>query len=191
MANKDKEFKEKEETKEKTEAEEVKEEKEEKQAEETAENQENQEQVDEVQKLKNEVSALNDKYLRLLAEFDNYKRRTQKEKEETYNRSLGDTVTKILPILDTLEISMKNETGDVENYRNGIELVVKKFYETLEKMEVVPIEAVNQAFDPNFHNAVMNSEEGDGESGTVLEEFQKGYMHKDRVIRHSMVKVKS
>lgn len=149
------------------------------------------EEVDEATKLKDEVSALNDKYLRLLAEFDNYKRRTQKEKDETYNRSLGDTVTKILPILDTLEISMKNETGNVEDYRKGIELVVKKFYETLEKLEVTPIEAVSKPFDPNFHNAVMNSEDGEGESGTVLEEFQKGYMHKERVLRHSMVKVKA
>lgn len=149
------------------------------------------EQVDETKKLKDEINALNDKYLRLFAEFDNYKRRTQKEKDETYSRSLGDTVTSLLPILDTLEISMKNETGDVENYRKGIELVVKKFYETLEKLDVKPIEAVGTPFDPNFHNAVMNSEEGEGESGTVLEEFQKGYMHKERVLRHSMVKVKA
>lgn len=184
MAKKDKE------TKEKVQAEETKEEvkEEETTCEETAEKEE---QVEETQKLKDEISALNDKYLRMLAEFDNYKRRTQKEKDETYNRSLGDTIVKLLPVLDTLEISMKNETGDVENYRKGIELVIKKFYETLEKMEVTPIEAVNQPFDPNFHNAVMNSEDGEGESGTVLEEFQKGYMHKDRVIRHSMVKVKS
>lgn len=152
---------------------------------------ETEEKVDETKKLQDEVSKLNDKYLRLLAEFDNYKRRTQKEKDETYNRSLGDTVTNLLPILDTLEISMKNETGDVENYRKGIELVIKKFYETLDKMDVNPIEAVGEPFDPNFHNAVMNSEEGEGESGTVLEEFQKGYMHKERVLRHSMVKVKA
>ena len=86
---------------------------------------------------------------------------------------------------------MKNETGNVEDYRKGIELVIKKFTDTLSKLGVTPIEAVGKTFDPELHNAVMNSEEGEGESGTVLDEFQKGYMLKDKVIRHSMVKVKA
>ncbi len=145
----------------------------------------------EIQKLKDDANAINDKYLRLLAEFDNYKRRTQKEKEGTYDLAVGNTVNDIIPILDTLEISMKNETGNVEDYRKGIELVIKKFNDTLSKLGVTPIEAVGNPFDPEFHNAVMNSEEGEGESGTVLDEFQKGYMLKDKVIRHSMVKVKA
>ncbi len=146
---------------------------------------------EEIQKLKDDINILNDKYLRLLAEFDNYKRRTQKEKEGTYDLAVGNTVNDIIPVLDTLEISMKNETGSVEDYRKGIELVIRKFNDTLAKLNVTPIEAVGKPFDPEFHNAVMNSEEGDGESGTVLEEFQKGYMLKDKVIRHSMVKVKA
>ncbi len=146
---------------------------------------------EEIQKLKDELSASNDKYLRLLAEFDNYKRRTQKEKEGTYDLAVGNTVNDIIPVLDTLEISMKNETGNVEDYRKGIELVIKKFNDTLAKLGVTPIEAIGKPFDPEFHNAVMNSEDGDGESGTVLDEFQKGYMLKDKVIRHSMVKVKA
>lgn len=145
----------------------------------------------EIQKLKDEANSINDKYLRLLAEFDNYKRRTQKEKEGTYDLAVGNTVNDIIPILDTLEISMKNETGNVEDYRKGIELVIKKFNDTLSKLGVTPIEAVGKPFNPEFHNAVMNSEEGEGESGTVLDEFQKGYMLKDKVIRHSMVKVKA
>ncbi len=149
------------------------------------------EKEDELQKLKDDLNAINDKYLRLLAEFDNYKRRTQKEKEGTYDLAVGNTVNDIIPVLDTLEISMKNETGNVEDYRKGIELVIKKFYDTLLKLGVTPIEAVGKPFDPEFHNAVMNSEEGDAESGTVLDEFQKGYMLKDKVIRHSMVKVKA
>ena len=86
---------------------------------------------------------------------------------------------------------MANETGNVEDYRKGIELVIKKFNDTLLKLGVTPIEAVGKLFDPEFHNAVMNSEEGEGESGTILDEFQKGYMLKDKVIRHSMVKVKA
>ncbi len=146
---------------------------------------------EEIQKLKDEANALNDKYLRLLAEFDNYKRRTQKEKEGTYDLAVGNTINDIIPVLDTLEISMKNETGNVEDYRKGIELVIKKFNDTLLKLGVTPIEAVGKPFDPEFHNAVMNSEDGEGESGTVLDEFQKGYMLKDKVIRHSMVKVKA
>ena len=139
----------------------------------------------------NESNEAMEKYLRLAAEFDNYKRRTQKEKEGTYDLAVGNTVNDIIPILDTLEISMKNETGNVEDYRKGIELVIKKFNDTLSKLGVTPIEAVGKPFDPQFHNAVMNSEDGEGESGTVLDEFQKGYMLKDKVIRHSMVKVKA
>lgn len=145
----------------------------------------------ETEKLKNDLNALNDKYLRMLAEFDNYKRRTQKEKEGTYELAVSNTVESMIPVLDTLEIAMKNETGDVENFRKGIELVIKKFNDTLAKMGVVPIDAVNKPFDPQFHNAVMNTEEGEGESGTVVEELQKGYMINDRIIRHSMVKVKA
>ena len=169
-----------------------KEEKVEKTAEEKKETEEKEDTLEnEIQKLKDEANAINDKYLRLLAEFDNYKRRTQKEKEGTYDLAVGNTVNDIIPVLDTLEISMKNETGNVEDYRKGIELVIKKFNDTLLKLGVTPIEAVGKPFDPEFHNAVMNSEDGEGESGTVLDEFQKGYMLKDKVIRHSMVKVKA
>jgi molecular chaperone GrpE len=138
-----------------------------------------------------EILELTDKRLRLMAEYENYKKRTQKEKESTYEFAVSNTVANILPVLDMLELSLKQETDDVAAFKTGVELVVKQFSDALGKMNVSKIEAINTQFDPELHNAVMMEEEGDAESGTVLEELQKGYKINDRVIRHSMVKVKA
>ena len=145
----------------------------------------------EIQALKKEISELKDKNLRLMAEFENYKRRTRQEKESTYEFALSDAVKNIIPVLDTLELSVKNETNDGKAFRQGIELIVKNFKDTLAKMGVTPIEALGQPFDPELHNAVMSADEGDEESGVITEEFQKGYKLNEKVIRHSMVKVKA
>jgi len=161
-------------------------------AEETVKETENEtasEEINEKEALENEIAELKDKNLRLMAEFENYKRRTRQEKESTYEFAVCDAVKNIIPVLDTLELSVKSITDDAS--RQGIELIIKSFSDILSKMNVVPIEAVGQAFDPELHNAVMSVDEGDGESGTVIEEFQKGYKLKERVIRHSMVKVKN
>ena len=139
--------------------------------------------------LEKEIAELKDKNLRLMAEFENYKRRTRQEKESTYEFAVSDTVKNIIPVLDTLELSVNGITD--EAYKQGTELIIKSFKDVLAKMGVSPIESVGQPFDPELHNAVMSSDEGEGESGTVIEEFQKGYKLKERVIRHSMVKVKN
>ena len=145
----------------------------------------------ELEALNKEIAELKDKNLRLMAEFENYKRRTRQEKESAYEFALSDAIKNVIPVLDTLEISLKNESDDAKAYRQGVELIVKSFKDTLAKMGVTPIEAVGQPFDPELHNAVMSADEGEGDSGTILEEFQKGYKLKERVIRHSMVKVKA
>jgi molecular chaperone GrpE len=138
-----------------------------------------------------EISELTDKRLRLMAEYENYKKRTQKEKESTYEFAISSTIANILPILDMLELSLKQDTDDVVAIKTGVELVVKQFSAVLEKMNITKIDAVDAQFDPELHNAVMMEAEGDAESGTVLEELQRGYKINDRVIRHSMVKVKA
>ena len=159
--------------------------------EEVKETEETSEKEDKTEALEKELAELKDKNLRLMAEFENYKRRTRQEKESTYEFALSDVIKNVIPVLDTLEISLKNDTDDAKAYKQGIELIVKSFKDTLAKMGVNPIEALGQPFDPELHNAVMSTDEGEGESGTVVEEFQKGYKINERVIRHSMVKVKN
>ena len=129
-----------------------------------------------------------DRYLRLLAEFDNYKKRSAKERENIYTDVRVDTVTKFLPVYDNLERAMKAETAD-ESYRKGVEMTCNQLLDVFKKLGVEPIESVGQTFDPQVHNAVMHVEDEALGENTVVEEFQKGFKIGDRVIRHSMVKV--
>lgn len=149
------------------------------------------EEANPLEELEEKIAALQDKNLRLMAEFENYKKRTQKEKEQSYEFAMADTVGKLLPVLDTLELSLNQDATDGNAFKAGIELVVKQFRTTLEKIGVTEIPALNEPFNPEFHNAVMRAEDGDGEPDTVVEVLQKGYTLKERVIRHSMVKVKA
>ncbi|MBQ7792025.1 MAG: nucleotide exchange factor GrpE [Clostridia bacterium] len=150
-----------------------------------------QEEANPLEELEEKIAALQDKNLRLMAEFENYKKRTQKEKEQSYEFAMADTVGKLLPVLDTLELSLTQNATDGNAFKAGIELVVKQFRTTLEKIGVTEIPALNEPFNPELHNAVMRAEDGDGEPDTVVEVLQKGYTLKERVIRHSMVKVKA
>ncbi len=135
-----------------------------------------------------ELAELKDRLLRTMAEFDNYKRRTAKEKDSLYDYAVCDTVGKILPILDTLRLSLQHEPEDTP-FKQGVEMVIKQFIETLEKMGVTEIKAVGETFDPNFHNAVMHVEDESFGEKEIVEEFQSGFLLKDKVIRFSMVKV--
>lgn len=141
--------------------------------------------------LQAQINALQDKNLRLMAEFENYKKRTQKEKESSYQFATADAIGKMLPVLDTLELSLTQDATDGNAFKAGIELVVKQFAQVLEKAGVKEIPALGEVFNPELHNAVMREEEGDAEPDTVVEVLQKGYQLNDRVIRHSMVKVKA
>ena len=137
---------------------------------------------------KEKYDELYDKHLRTLAEFDNFKKRTQKEKDELYSFAVVDVLKDILPVLDNLERAA-NAAAEDSPYADGVKMVLKQFFETLEKMNVTPIEAVGKEFDPNIHNAVMHEENEEVGANTIVEEFQKGYKYKERVIRYSMVKV--
>ena len=163
-----------------SEAEETKKTKETDSSEETAENLE--------AKVADEVAEFKDKLLRTMAEFDNYKRRTAKEKDSMYDYAVCDTVNKLLPVLDTLKLSLQHEKEDTP-FKQGVEMVVKQFIDTLDKMDVKEIKAVGETFDPNFHHAVMHIEDEQYGEKEIVEEFQTGFIRKDKVIRFSMVKV--
>lgn len=109
-------------------------------------------------KVADEAAEFKDKLLRTMAEFDNYKRRTAKEKDSMYDYAVCDTVSKLLPVLDTLKLSLQHEKEDTP-FKQGVEMVVKQFIDTLDKMDVKEIKAVGETFDPNFHNAVMHIED--------------------------------
>ena len=140
---------------------------------------------DELQKKYDE---LYNKYLLTLAEYDNYKKRTQKEKDELYAYAVADTVGKLLPVVDNLERAV--DTAEEKSpFVEGVKMILKQLFEIFEKMDISEIEAVDKEFDPNLHNAVMHVEDESAAQNIVVEQFMKGYKHKDKVIRHSMVKV--
>lgn len=137
------------------------------------------------------LDELNDKYLRLLAEYDNFKKRTIREKESIYVDSVGDTVAALLPVIDNFEraiASFSDEEKESELCK-GLEMIYKQTLETFEKLGVSKIEALGCEFDPELHNAVMHIEDETTADNTIVEEFQKGYTYRDKVIRYSMVKV--
>ncbi|MFC3418001.1 nucleotide exchange factor GrpE [Salinicoccus hispanicus] len=145
---------------------------------------------DEIAALKQQVEAEENKYLKLYAEFDNFKRRNRQEMELNNKYKHQKIVEDLLPIIDNLERALKIE-GESESFNSllkGVEMVYNDLVNTLMKHDVKEIESTGHTFDPNFHQAVM-TEASDEADGTIIEEFQKGYMLKDRVIRPSMVKV--
>ena len=136
---------------------------------------------------KAEYDALYDKYLRLVAEFDNFKKRTQKEKEEIYSIAKTDVVVRLLPVIDNFERAEK--FSDDKSFEEGMALIKKQFSEFLKNLGIEEIEAENQPFDPNLHNAVLHEDVEGVPENTVIEVLQKGYRLGDRVIRYAMVKV--
>lgn len=136
------------------------------------------------------IAGLSDKLMRTAAEFDNYKKRTAREKEDFYKMAVCETIAPLLPVVDNLEraVSAAENSGDDGSVLEGIKMIKKQFDDVLSTIGVEPIVAVGNEFDPEKHNAVM-TEDSDEAENTVIEEFQKGYIYKDKVIRHSMVKV--
>ena len=137
---------------------------------------------------KEKYDELYDKHLRLMAEFDNFKKRTQKEKEELGAFATVNTIEKLLPVIDNLERAISS-IEEKNTFSDGVEMVYKQLIEILGKIGVEEIESVGKEFDPNFHNAVMHVEDEEAGSNIIVEEFMKGYKFKDKVIRYSMVKV--
>lgn len=143
--------------------------------------------ADETEKLKADYAAMYDKYVRLVAEFDNFKKRTAKEKADIYAAAKIDVVEKLLPVIDNLERA--ELYSEPENVIDGLKLIIKQFYEYLEKLDIHEIPAKDAEFNPELHNAVMHEDSEDGPQNTVVEVFQKGYTIGDKVLRHAMVKV--
>ena len=134
------------------------------------------------------LAAEKDKYLRLAAEYDNFRRRSQKEKENIYADGKADTVLQLLPVYDNLERALKAECADPGFYK-GVEMTMTQLTEILAKLGVTPIEAAGKPFDPAEHNAVFHVEDETLGENVVVEEFQKGFKLNDKVIRFAMVKV--
>ena len=135
-----------------------------------------------------EYAALNDKYLRLCAEYDNFRKRSQKEKDSLYADIKAETLKKFLPVYDNLVRALDQSTAD-EAYRLGVEMIMTQFNTTMEKLGVTEIESLGQKFDPAFHNAVMHVEDAEKGENEIVEVFQKGFIMGDKVIRFAMVKV--
>lgn len=138
--------------------------------------------------LKEALAAKEDAYLRLAAEYDNFRKRTAKEKEGIYQTAKTDAVTAFLPVYDNLERALKQETAD-EAYKKGVEMTMAGLKEVLAKLGVEEIPALGEPFDPNFHNAVMHVEDANAGENTVVEVFQAGFKLGDKVVRFAMVKV--
>ena len=140
-----------------------------------------------------QIEELNDKLKRQMAEFDNFRKRTEKEKTQMYDMGAKSIIEKILPVIDTFErgLAAVPEEQREDAFVVGMDKVYRQMLTELDASGVKPIEAVGQEFDPNFHNAVMQVESEEYDSGVVAQELQKGYMYKDSVVRHSMVAVVS
>ncbi len=135
-----------------------------------------------------ELDELNDRYKRVFAEFENYKKRTQKEKENLYNSILGDIIINMLPLIDNLEMAVNAECKD-EGYKQGVELVQKQFKEFLSKNKVEEIPALGETFDPGLHEAVSTIQDDTKGMQEIVQEYRKGYKIGSKVLRHSMVVV--
>ena len=142
----------------------------------------------ELESLKTQVAQQEDKYLRLAAEYDNYRRRTTREKEAIWNDAKAEAAVAFLPVYDNLERALKQETAD-EAYKKGVEMTMTQLKSVLEKLGITEIDALGKPFDPALHNAVMHVEDENLGENTVAEVFQAGFMLGEKVIRFAMVKV--
>ena len=146
------------------------------------------EEKSELQKKQIELDELDDRYKRVFAEFENYKKRTQKERESLYNSVLGDILINILPLMDNLQMAVNAECKD-EGYKQGVELVEKQFKEFLEKNNVEEIPTIGETFDPSVHEAVSSVQDDTKQSQEIVQEYRKGYKLGTKVLRHAMVVV--
>lgn len=142
--------------------------------------------VVETSKLQEDYNELDDRYKRLFAEFENYKKRSQKEKDGIYGMITGDVVATMLPIMDNLEKAAEAKTND-EKYQEGVRLVARQFQDALKRLGLEEIETIGQRFDPEFHEAVSHIEDETKGEQEIVQEYRKGYKIGNKVVRHSMV----
>ena len=146
------------------------------------------EEDDQINRLKEENEELKNKVLRQMAEFDNFKKRTSREKDELYSYAKADCVSALLGVVDNFERALETECADSQ-FKQGVEMIFTQMKDTLKKLGVEEIEALNQTFDPEYHNAVNQVEDKNFGENVVCQVFQKGYKLGNKVIRHSMVVV--
>ena len=139
--------------------------------------------------LRREKDTLQDRLLRTAAEFDNYRKRVDRDRREQAEAATADALADLLPIIDDLERALKAPKGDLESFRKGVELIYQQMIELLRKRGVKPVDAVGADFDPRYHQAVVQESSADHREGEVMEEFTRGYMLGDRLLRPAMVKV--
>lgn len=150
---------------------------------------ENSEEENETEKLQKELDAAKEAHMRTLAEYDNFRKRTVKEKEAIAGDSKAIALTELLPVLDNFERAAMNAEADFDSYRKGVEMTFGSFMEVLKKLGVEQFGEPGEQFDPNIHNAVMHYEDESLEENVITDVFSKGYKLGDRVLRHAMVKV--
>lgn len=138
--------------------------------------------------LQEKIDSLNEQLLRTVAEYDNFRKRSQREKESIYPQAVSQTVEKFIPIIDTVERALAVECSDAE-FKKGIEMILQNFKDVLQKLGVEEFGKAGEQFDPEKHNAVMHVEDDQHEANTIVAVFQKGYQLGDRIIRHAMVQV--
>lgn len=143
----------------------------------------------ELERLKSESAGYLDRLARLQAEFDNFRKRSQREQQEFRDYALADALKQVLPILDSLDRALKTENASTDDFRAGVELIDRQFHDFLTKLGVEPISAVGQVFDPNLHQAVHMVESDSVPDNHVVDELQRGYRIKDRLLRPAMVRV--
>lgn len=143
--------------------------------------------AEELEKAKADLAALNDKYLRMIAEYDNYRKRSAKERENIYADAYSDVLTAILPVIDNLERALMFSDG--EALTEGVKMTLKQFEDSMSRLGVSAFGARGDSFDPNIHNAIMQVEESELGESQIAEVLQKGYKKGDKVIRYAMVKV--
>jgi len=147
-------------------------------------------QVEELQRLNADLRDMNDKYLRLYAEFENYRKRVNKDKEELVKYGNENLLYELLPVIDNLELALQHALNDVSTgLVQGVEITLKELRKTLEKFGISPIEALGRPFDPAVHHAMSQVERSDVDEMTVVEEYRKGYRLRDKVLRPSLVAV--
>lgn len=145
--------------------------------------------VSEIEKLQKELASQKDLFLRVAAEYDNYRKRTERDKALIYTDATANAVSNILPIADSLELAVKALSNAPLEYQKGLELVTNQLQASFEKIGVESFGFVGDSFDPDIHNAILHVEDENVGESIIVEVFQKGYRLKDKIIRHSMVKV--
>lgn len=144
---------------------------------------------EELEKLRQELDEHKQQYLRVLAEYDNFRKRTANEKNAIYKNAVSDTVQAILPIADNIALALNQENASAEDMRKGVEMIQSQIDAAFEKLGITPVGQVGETFDPNLCNAIAHIEDESLEENVISQVFQKGYMLGDRVVRHAMVQV--